>query len=157
MLARGVLTIVKNDSRYYYGASFGKNKLNQKLINDLEDEIDRVGLDEVKFIYAAVMQQPIFKENLSRGMYPTIGKCICYLKYNECVGICQGLGLMLDHGELWYRNDIPYKYIAQPYLYCKEDVDKLNELSNDYDFNYTIHGDSYHFYGKTFVVEVWNK
>ncbi|MBO1222559.1 hypothetical protein [Staphylococcus nepalensis] len=147
----------KDESRYYFGPHLGQEKLNQTAINILKDELETNGLDAVDRIYASVVQKEKFELYKKQGIHPTMGRCICKLKYRQCKGLCNYLSGTLDHGELWYKDNRPYKYIAQPYHISKKALDELSKRCEEHNLTYEIFGDSYHFSGATFVIEIMNK
>lgn len=145
----------KEESRYYRGPYLGQERLNQITLNLLKNELNKSGIDAVDRLYAAVVQKPKFELFKQSGIYPTMGKCLCKLKYRQCQGLCHELGMVLDHGELWYKDNKPYKYVAQPYLLEKQEIDSLNKVCNEQGFDYRIFGDSFHFSGATFLIEIF--
>lgn len=145
----------KEESRYFTGSYFGQEDLNQTAINILNDELNENGIESVDRIYASVIQKPKFELFKQSGIYPTMGKCLCKLKYRQCQGLCQELGIVLDHGELWYKDNKPYKYVAQPYVINKDELETLNQICNEHDLDYRILGNSFHFPGDTFLIEIY--
>ncbi|WP_426443852.1 hypothetical protein [Staphylococcus xylosus] len=136
---------------------WGKKNLIKQAINILNDELNKSGIDAVDRIYAAVVQKAKFEMYKKQGIYPTVGKCLCKLKYRQCKGICQGKAMTLDHGELWYKDNKPYKYIAQPYVLYDRNFDNLKKCCEEHGFTYKVFGDSFHFAGATFLIEIMNK
>lgn len=53
-------------------------------------------------------------------------------------------------GELWYKDNQPYKYVAQPYFLDKTHIEKLNRVCNEHYLDYRFYGDSYHFQEEQF-------
>lgn len=149
--------MAKHESRYYGGPYLGQEKLNQTAINILNDELNENGIDAVDRIYAAVVQKAKFEMYKKQSIYPTKNKCLCKLKYRQCKGICSKVGFSLDHGELWYKENKPYKYISQPYHLDKKEIDQLSMYCEEHGFDYEIFGDSFHFAGATFLIEIMNK
>ncbi|MBO1220474.1 hypothetical protein [Staphylococcus nepalensis] len=148
--------MAKHESRYYNGPYMGQEKLNQTAINILNDELNINGIDAVDRIYATVVQRAKFEMYKKQGIYPTIGKCLCKLKYRQCKGLCQGKAGILDHGELWYKDNKPYKYVAQPYVLDGRDFESLRRCCEEHGFTYKVFGDSFHFSGATFLIEIMN-
>lgn len=149
--------MIKEESRYFRESNFGQEDLNQTATNILIDELNKNGIESVDRIYASVVQKPKFEQFKQSGIYPTTGNCLCNLKYYKCQMWCRGLGMTLDHGELWYKNNKPYKYVAQPYVVDKKGLEKLNQICNEQDLDYKIFGNSFHFSGDTFLIEIYKR
>ncbi|PTK30286.1 hypothetical protein BUZ51_08220 [Staphylococcus hominis] len=145
----------KEESRYHHDPYLGQKNLNQITLNVLNTELKNSGIDAIDRLYATVVQKPKFELFKQTGIYPTLGKCLCKLKYRKCQGLCISLGKTLDHGELWYKDSKPNKYIAQPYVLTKSEIEKLNQVCNEHGFDYKIRGDSFHFSGATFLIEIF--
>lgn len=149
--------MAKDESRYYLPSTFIDVGKDDVLVKLMKEELNINGIDILTRKYAKVVQRSIFESYKEKGLYPTMGKCLCKLKYNRCRGLCNGLGMVTDHGELWYRERSPHVYIAQPYSVNKRDVEELNKRCEEHDFDYRIHGNSFHFPSSTFVIEIFNQ
>lgn len=147
--------MTKDESRYYLSSTFIDVDKKDPLIKLMKEELKNEGIDNLARKYAKVIQRSIFESYKEKGIYPTLGNCLCRLRYRRCKGICRGLGMVTDHGELWYRDNSPFVYLAQPYSVNKRDIEELNKQCIEHGFDYRIHGDSFHFPSATFVIEIF--
>lgn len=140
-----------------YARNFGQEELNQSAIKLLEIEVNQNSLDDVERIFASATYIERYKNFKNQhGLDKSTFECICKLTKKECdVGCNRFVGsLVLDHGELWYKDNQPYMFVAQPYVFNMADAQALTRYCLDNGLTYEIWGRGYHFPSTCTVITI---
>lgn len=148
----------KYNSRYENQGNnhFVRDAKNKKLLQDMRKEASTdSGYHEVIEYYNNIKQKVLLDWLLDDDKQLDTGTCICYLRFNQCKGICQGgMHHILDHSEMLFEDGKPTKLFAHPYQLSYRDIEKLNELCRIHGFDYIISNKSFYCPSDTVKIDI---